>query len=199
MITAVALAVCGALIVVAGCADPEGVREEGTAGTAAVASATDAMRSAGDAARQAVRLVKSDPRVAKDIRENLLSCGDSSSYPVDDHRADLTGQGGTDLIVNVSTCADDVGVASYVYRMEHGKYVHVFGDEEPPVVAAAAGGSLKVTHQVYEPQDSVSNPSGEVVTTYRWTGTGFAKISSEHRDYNTTAEPSPAASEESHG
>jgi hypothetical protein len=199
VITAVTIFVCTALIVVAGCADPDGVREEGEAVTAAAAPATMSVRSGGDATRQVVRLVKSDPRVAKDIRDNLLACDDSSSYPVDDDHADLTGQGGTDLVVNVSTCVDEVGVATYVYRMEHGKYVNVFADEQPPVVAAAVDGLLKVTHQVYEPQDPVSNPSGEDVTTYRWKGTRFTEVATEHRDYNSSAQPSPVASEESHG
>lgn len=196
-IAVVTFVVCGALVVVAGCVDPGGVREEGAASSATLASATVTGRS-GQAAgasgvRQAVRLVRNDPKVAKDIRDSLQSCdgASASAYPVGDRRADLTGQGRTDLVVNVSTCADGVGVGAYVYRLEHGRYVNVFADERPPVVAGAAGGRLKVTHQVYEPQDAVSNPSGEDVTTYRWTGGGFTKVSSTHRTYG--------AGKDSHG
>ena len=39
---------------------------------------------------------------------------------------------------------------------------------------------------MYEPSDPVSNPSGEDITTYRWTGTQFTEVSFDHHDYRTT-------------
>ncbi|WP_405724540.1 hypothetical protein OG607_19075 [Streptomyces sp. NBC_01537] len=193
-----AVALCGVLIAVASCTGFGGVREEGIVSTAATASvkayATPAMTptpapavSAAEAATDPVKLVKKDPKVATDIREDLVACGDSAdSYPVDTHFGDLTDSRTDDMIVNVSTCADGVGIGSYVYELKNGTYRNVFADEQPPVVAEISGGELKVTHQVYEPQDPVSNPSGEDITTYRWTGSGFTEISSTHRAYKAT-------------
>ncbi|MFJ5217831.1 hypothetical protein ACIP98_24310 [Streptomyces sp. NPDC088354] len=232
-----AVAVCGsALVAVTSCRDAGGVREEGTvlSSTLAVpaplptgaAPTPPARKTSGGvppaAARtpvaDAVRLVKSDPKVAEDIRARLVACVAASSvpgsaardgstgtvpaprtpaartpvptargaevlYPVDDRYGDLTGRNAADLVVTVSTCGDGVGIGAYVYRREHGKYVNVFADEQPPVYAEISDSSLKVTHQVYEPQDAVSNPSGEDITTYRWNGTRFEETSFSHRDY----------------
>jgi hypothetical protein len=208
--------VCGALIAVTSCRDAGGVREEGTAAVSspalpspsvsppvADAHTLGAGRSADPRAAQSVgpadvvRLVKDDPKVARDIRDSLVACAAPSAsavvrpeatvepYPVDRRSGPLTGKDGTDLVVNVSTCADSVGIGSYVYRRVHGRYVNVFADEQPPVFAEISDGSLKVTHQVYEPQDAVSNPSGEDVTTYRWNGSRFEEVAFSHRDYET--------------
>ncbi|MFF3565119.1 hypothetical protein ACFYXS_34265 [Streptomyces sp. NPDC002574] len=228
-----AVAVCGsALVAVTSCRDAGGVREEGTVLSSALPVPAPLFTSAVPTAparkavgggvtpspartpvADAVRLVKSDPKVAEDIRARLVACVAASSvpgstvrdggtgtvpaartpvpavqdqeilYPVDDRYGDLTGRGAADLVVTVSTCGDGVGIGAYVYRREHGKYVNVFADEQPPVYAEISDGSLKVTHQVYEPQDAVSNPSGEDITTYRWNGTRFDEISFSHRDY----------------
>ncbi|MDX3235596.1 hypothetical protein PV392_07845 [Streptomyces sp. ME03-5709C] len=144
-----------------------------------------------------VRLVQRDPKVAPDIRDRLAACpapsaaaesrpaASTGTYPVDGRTGRLTGRDGTDLVVNVSTCADGVGIGSYVYRRVGGAYVNVFTDEQPPVYAEVSDGALKVTHQVYGPQDAVSNPSGEDVTTYRWDGSRFTEVSSRHRDYES--------------
>ncbi|MFB7292552.1 hypothetical protein [Actinacidiphila glaucinigra] len=149
------------------------------------------------AAADVVHLVKRDPKVARDIRDSLVACPTPSAgvaarpsapvdpYPVDRRSGRLTGKDATDLVVNVSTCADSVGIGSYVYRRVDGGYVNVFADEQPPVFAEIGDGTLKVTHQVYEPQDAVSNPSGEDVTTYRWNGNRFEEVSFSHRDYET--------------
>ncbi|MEU1620723.1 hypothetical protein ABZ479_25900 [Streptomyces sp. NPDC005722] len=149
------------------------------------------------AAADVVHMVRHDPKVARDIRDGLAACPAQSAvtearpvaaaepYPVDRRAARLTGGQGTDLVVNVSTCADSVGIGSYVYRRVGGAYVNVFTDEQPPVFAEVSGGVLKVTHQVYAPQDAVSNPSGEDVTTYRWNGSRFEEVSFSHRDYGT--------------
>ncbi|MFD3456090.1 hypothetical protein ACFWVC_28420 [Streptomyces sp. NPDC058691] len=230
-----AFAVCGsALVAVTSCRDAGGVREEGTAlssalpvpgplstGAAPSAQAPVPARGASPSPARtpvanAVRLVKSDPKVAEDIRARLVACVAASPvpgsaardgaagsapaaqappvptarsteavYPVDDRYGDLTGSGAADLVVTVSTCGDGVGIGAYVYRREHGRYVNVFADEQPPVYAGISDGTLKVTHQVYEPQDAVSNPSGEDITTYRWNGARFEEISFSHRDYET--------------
>jgi hypothetical protein len=176
------IAVLGALVAMSGCGESNGVREEGIAGSADTASVKAyATPSAG---ADPVKLVKQDVKIAADIREDLVTCDNGDdTYPVDARLGDLTGTG-TDMVVNVSTCADGVGIGSYVYQLKNGKYRNVFVDEQPPVFAVINGkGQLKVTHAVYEPQDPVWSPSGEDVTTYRWTGTHFSRISSAHRTY----------------
>lgn len=181
---AATVTVCAALIAVASCHHSGGVREEGTANTDSAAVTAYATPSAASGT-DPVKLLKKDRKVAADIREDLVSCGAHGSYPVEARFGDLTGTSSgapTDMVVNVSTC-DDVGIGSYVYRLQDGKYRNVFVDEQPPVVAEVSDGELKVTHHVYDPQDSVSNPSGEDITTYRWTGTQFSQVSFTHRDY----------------
>lgn len=217
---AAAVAVCGAVVAVAGCRDPGGVREEGAAALASSARpslsasvqapshppdpgrSADVTRAAAPrTAADVVRLVQHDPKVARDIRDSLTACPGQSpaaaeaaeaaprasvdAYPVDRRMGRLTGQDATDLVVNVSTCADNVGIGSYVYRRVDGGYVNVFADEQPPVFAEISDGALQVTHQVYGPQDPVSNPSGEDVTTYRWNGFRFEKVASSHHDYQS--------------
>lgn len=96
------------------------------------------------AAADVVHLVQRDPKVARDIRDSLVACPAPSAaaaarpgasadpYPVDRRSGRLTGKDATDLVVNVSTCADSVGIGSYVYRRVDGGYVNVFADEQPP-------------------------------------------------------------------
>jgi hypothetical protein len=144
-----------------------------------------------------VSVVRADHRVDGEIRAALASCARHDTFPVDAHYGHLTGGSTPDLVVNVSTCADGVGVGVYVYRMRDGRWTDVFADERPPVAAQVSGSTLKVTHQVYGTQDPVSDPSGEDVTTYRWTGTVFTRVSTVHREYDGKggggASPSPTA------
>ena len=51
-----------------------------------------------------------------------------------------------------------MGVGSYVYREEGGRYENVFAAEEPPVYAEIDRGDLVVTKQVYEKGDPVVEP-----------------------------------------
>ncbi|CAL9490289.1 Lipoprotein CseA [Streptomyces sp. enrichment culture] len=177
-----------------------GARDEGpahgdpVAGTAAappaVPSAT-ASRTPGRAG--AVRLVKADPRVSAEVKRELKPCV-ADEYPVDVSYGNLTGGPAEDIVVNVLTCGDAVGVGSYVYRREDGRYQNVFQAEEPPVYAEIDRGDLVVTKQVYEKGDPVSSPSGENVVTYRWSSGRFAEKYRTHNDYSNAVGPdvSPA-------
>ncbi|MFD3822354.1 hypothetical protein [Streptomyces sp. NPDC058625] len=140
----------------------------------------------------AVRLVKGDPAVSAAVKRELEPCvGDE--YPVDVSYGNLTGGTSNDVVVNVLTCGDAVGVGSYVYRDQDGAYVNVFRTEEPPVYAEIDRGDLVVTMQVYDRGDPVSSPSGENVITYRWTAGRFAEEFRTHNDYGKVsgAEPTP--------
>jgi hypothetical protein len=171
-----------------------GARDEGPAHAAAVAGAAPSGATTDVPDRtDAVQLVKDDPEVSDEVKRELKPCvGDD--YPVDVSYGDLTGGAETDMVVNVLTCGDLVGVGSYVYRGTSGGYKNVFKAEEPPVYAEIDRGDLVVTKQVYERGDPVSSPSGENVITYRWVAAGrFAKEYSWHNDYSSVVggEPTP--------
>ncbi|MEU8654767.1 hypothetical protein [Streptomyces sp. NPDC048737] len=167
-----------------------GARDEGPAyaeavvGVTATAFPSSAPTDAPDRIN-AVRLVKDDPEVSEEVKRELKPCvGDE--YPVDVSFGDLTGGAESDVVVNVLTCGDAVGVGSYVYRRTSGRYENVFKTEEPPVYAEIDRGDLVVTKQVYEKGDPVSSPSGENVITYRWRASGrFVKEYSWHNDYSS--------------
>ena len=96
----------------------------------------------------AVRLLKADPEVSAAVKRDLQAVlGDE--YPVDMSYGKLTGGSADDIVVNVLTCGDAVGVGSYVYRGQGGAYENVFAAEEPPVYAEIDRGDLVVTQQVY--------------------------------------------------
>lgn len=140
----------------------------------------------------AVRLIKGDPTVSAAVKRDLKPCV-GEEYPVDVSYGNLTGGPANDVVVNVLTCGDAVGVGSYVYRDGDAAYVNVFKAEEPPVYAEIDRGDLVVTMQVYDRGDPVSSPSGENVITYRWTAGRFAEEFRTHNDYGKVSgtEPTP--------
>ncbi|HSY00382.1 MAG TPA: hypothetical protein VLG91_23805 [Streptomyces sp.] len=146
---------------------------------------------------EVVRMVRADPEVSRTVKSDLKPCV-ADEYPVDVTYGNLTGGSGDDLVVNVMTCADAVGVASYVYRSEKGAYRSVFLSEQPPVYAEIDRGDLMVTRQLYENGDPSSYPSSEEVTTYRWIKDGFVQRSSTRTEYSSavggteTATPEPS-------
>ncbi|MFF3897047.1 hypothetical protein ACFYY3_28510 [Streptomyces sp. NPDC001812] len=177
-----------------------GARDEGpahaesTAGgrSSAPSYAASRMPVTSGARVDAVRLVKGDPTVSAAVKQELKPCV-ADEYPVDVSYGNLTGGTVDDVVVNVLTCSDAVGVGSYVYRGQGGAYRNVFRTEEPPVYAEIDRGDLVVTLQVYERGDPVSSPSGENVITYRWTSDRFAEKFRTHNDYGKVAgtEPTP--------
>ncbi|MEU0128310.1 hypothetical protein [Streptomyces sp. NPDC006289] len=132
----------------------------------------------------AVRLVESDPKVSRRFKDDLKPCtGDE--YPIDTSYGTLTDGPAPDVVVNVMTCGDSVGVGTYVYRQrEDGSYGNVFAAETPAVYGTIDRGDLVVTTQVYESKDSVAYPSGEDIVTYRWTADRFAETDRVHNDFN---------------
>lgn len=144
---------------------------------------------------EVVRIVRADPEVSKTVKSDLRPCV-ADEYPVDVTYGDLTGGSADDLVVNVMTCADAVGVASYVYREEKGRYRSVFRSEQPPVYAEIDRGDLLVTRQLYENRDPSSYPSSEEVTTYRWMKDGFVQRSSTRTEYSTAVGGAESATPE---
>ncbi|MET8983097.1 hypothetical protein ABZX85_46735 [Streptomyces sp. NPDC004539] len=169
-----------------------GARDEGPAHADAVVGATPSQTGFSDPRDiDAVSLVKDDPAVAAEVKRELKPCV-ADQYPVDVEYGNLTGGAATDIVVNVLTCTDAVGVGSYVYHEKDGRYQNVFKAEEPPVYAEIDRGYLVVTKQVYAKDDAVSNPSGETVITYAWSSGEFTKKFSTHTEYgNTGTEATP--------
>jgi hypothetical protein len=168
-----------------------GARDEGPAHADSVAGATaspSVLPSRTPDRVNAVKLVKADPQVSPEVKRELKPCV-ADEYPVDVSYGDLTGGPADDVVVNVLTCGDAVGVGSYVYREEDGRYQNVFKAEEPPVYAEIDRGDLVVTKQVYEKGDPVSSPSGENVITYRWTSGRFIEKYRIRNDYSSAVGP----------
>ena len=132
---------------------------------------------------EVVKIVMDDPQVAKAVKASLKPCV-ADEYPVDVSYGDLTAGDVDDIVVNVMTCGDAVGVGSYVYRMRNHRYQNVFKAEEPPVYAEIDRGDLLVTQQMYEKGDPVSYPSSEEVITYRWRTSHFTELSRTRNEYS---------------
>jgi len=165
-----------------------GARDEGPAGSEAVAKGAATPTASASPSRtpqrvDAVQLVKDDPEVSASVKRDLKPCV-ADEYPVDVSYGDLTGGSADDIVVNVMTCGDAVGVGSYVYREQDGRYQNVFKAEEPPVYAEIDRGDLVVTQQLYKKGDPVSYPSSEEVITYGWSATRFTEDSRIHNEYS---------------
>ncbi|MFB9441360.1 hypothetical protein [Streptomyces showdoensis] len=209
-ITAVAgLAAVGVLV--AGCSTGgTGSRDEGAARSDEVAStapatsppaAADVESGAAPAAERVdpIALLKADPKIGERTKADLKPCT-ANAYPVDTSYGNLTNSTAPDVVVNVMTCGDAVGIGTYVYREENNRYTNVFMAEDAAVYGTIDRGDLIVTKQVYAKGDPVAYPSGEDVITYRWSGNRFTQHDWVHNDYSKAVgdggidgtEPSPS-------
>ncbi|MFG3507721.1 hypothetical protein ACGF5F_19740 [Streptomyces sp. NPDC047821] len=193
-----AMAVAAAIgLLTAGCSTGgTGTRDEGAAradqGTPSSAPAPASSASSPVKKVDAVRLIMNDPKVSDRVKDDLKPCV-ADAYPVDTSYGTLTDSGTPDVVVNVLTCGDAVGVGTYVYRLGDAKddakgtaYANVFALEEPAVYSTIDRGDLVVTKQVYAEDDPVSYPSGEDVITYRWAGNKFTEHDRVHNEYSKT-------------
>jgi hypothetical protein len=200
--TAMAVLAALALFVSACATGGTGARDEGPAHPASDSVAGAAVSptssptpspSKAPAHVDAVKLVEDDPSVSAEVKRDLKPCV-ADEYPVDVSYGELTKGSAADIVVNVLTCGDAVGVGSYVYREEGGRYENVFQAEEPPVYAEIDRGDLVVTKQVYEKGDPVSSPSGEIVTTYGWAAGRFVKRYDTRNKYSNAVGGGPSPS-----
>ncbi|MEV7276722.1 hypothetical protein [Streptomyces sp. NPDC093111] len=190
--TAVAgLAAIGVLA--AGCSTGgTGSRDEGAARSDEVASTAPTTSPPAASVESAVpttervdpiALLKSDPKIGERLKADLKPCT-ANAYPVDTSYGNLTNSTGPDVVVNVMTCGDAVGIGTYVYREENNRYTNVFMAEDAAVYGTIDRGDLIVTKQVYAKGDPVAYPSGEDVITYRWSGNKFSQHDWVHNDYS---------------
>ncbi|MGA4840386.1 hypothetical protein [Streptomyces sp. G45] len=190
------LTALGLLLALGGCSTGgSGTRDEGPARVGAVPpSAPSASPSPTPKSVDAVRLVKGDPKVSLAVKRDLKPCT-TDDYPVDVSYGNLTRAASSDIVVNVMTCGDKVGIGSYVYRPEGKTYENVFTDEQPPVYAEIDRGELVVSKQMYDKDSSVADPTGEEIITYRWKANHFAEQDRTRNNYNTTVDSQPAEPE----
>ncbi|MEV1048996.1 hypothetical protein [Streptomyces sp. NPDC049916] len=173
----------------AGCATGgTGTRDEGPAGSQPVAQITPQASPSGTAKAtrriDSVRLLKNDPKVGERVKEALEPCA-GKTYPVDTSYGSLTGGPAADVVVNVMSCADSVGLGTYAYRAgEDGSYENVFTVEVPAVYGTIDRGDLVVTTQVYGEDDPMAYPSGSEVVTYRWADDRFTEHDRVHNDFS---------------
>ncbi|MGA4934827.1 hypothetical protein ACPCBC_32345 [Streptomyces incarnatus] len=174
-----------------------GARDEGPAHASAVAGAGAVAAPAPSPSDpekyrkvDAVQLLKGDPAVSAAVKRELKPCS-GSEYPVDVSYGDLTASPVDDVVINVLTCADAVGIGSYVYRDDAGTFKNVFRTEESPVYAEIDQGRLSVTRQYYEKGDPISSPSGEIVTPYSWKADRFTPGKSVRNEYSKSAGQAP--------
>lgn len=185
--TALAVAAVGLFAV--GCSTGgTGTRDEGPAGTQPVAQITPDASAPSPAKPtprvDAVSLLKRDPKVSERVRTDLKPCT-GNEYPVDTSYGTVTRGSAADVVVNVMTCGDSVGVGTYVYRRQtNGTYQNVFTIEQPAVYGTIDRGDLVVTTQVYGTKDAVAYPSGEEVITYHWADDRFSETDRVHNDFN---------------
>ncbi|MEI7030490.1 hypothetical protein [Streptomyces pratensis] len=169
-----------------------GTRDEGPAVSRPVARITPQATPSGTAPAtkrvNAVALLKGDPKVGERVRSALRPCA-GDAYPVDTSYGSLTGGRATDVVVNVMSCADSVGIGTYVYRAgEGGAYENVFAVEVPAVYGTIDRGDLVVTTQVYGSKDPLAYPSGSEVVTYRWADGRFSEHDRVHNDFSRAVE-----------
>jgi hypothetical protein len=167
-----------------------------------------------------VALLLSDPKVSDRIKAVLKPCS-ADAYPVNTSYGNLTGASLLDVVVNVMSCKDSIGIGTYVYRATSagasggsgspspgsrsrpvkplpGNYVNVFTSEEPAIYATIDRGELVVTQQVYTRGDPVAYPSGEDVVTYGWSDSKFTERYRVRNNYsrslgnNDLEDPMPA-------
>ncbi|MFG2831630.1 hypothetical protein ACGFWI_29865 [Streptomyces sp. NPDC048434] len=173
------------------------MRSEGSAGTTpapkgAVHTTPSPTSTAGYQKVDAVKLVKDAPKIGPDVKKSLAEPCAADEYPVEVTYAPLTGRKTPDVIVNVMTCADSVGIGAYVFRRREGApdgYDTVYSNEQPSVYAGVNKGRLEVSEQTYAAGDKVCCPSGEDVTTYQWADGRFSRRGRPyHTDYSTTTD-----------
>lgn len=188
----------------AGCATGgTGTRDEGAAVTSPVERAGPTPRASSVVTPShtvdSVALLKDDPKVSARIKADLKPCSEDA-YPVDTSYGNVTGGSSPDVVINVMTCGDAVGIGTFVYRERNHAYENVFAAEEPAVYSTIDRGELVVTQQVYAKGDPVTYPSGEDVVTYRWDNGKFTERYRVRNDYSRSAgsgdgEPKSAATE----
>jgi hypothetical protein len=146
-------------------------RPQGEKASPTPSDASDEQQRAGgfnpeDEPARVVALLRRDPKVSPKVKQGLKPC--AGTWPVTVETGRATGPR-DDLVVNVSSCADSVGLGTYVYRRSSsGALVNVFSAERPPVQSAIENGRLVVRRDVYLGNEPICCPEGQNVVVYEW-------------------------------
>jgi hypothetical protein len=120
-----------------------GMRDEGPAVPAPV-ERTMPTPSATPAPQRAsvdpVSLLRADPNVSPRVKTTLKPCA-SDSYPVNTSYGDLTGGSVPDIVINVTTCKDSIGIGTYVYRVADGSTASAKAAPSDAKTAAGTAGT----------------------------------------------------------
>jgi hypothetical protein len=191
-----------ACLAAAGCGTTvTGARREGPAPSATVKAPDTAAPALADDPAALAGMVRRDRSVSAEVREDLVPCTADPSdtqYPLATDSGDLTSGDGPDLVVNVTTCGDGLGIAAYVYQMSGTRYRCVFADEKSPVYGSVIDGRLQIVHEVYRTDDAVAYPTGEQSVTYAWRDDHFLQVARSYSDFRAkspTAKPEPTSTE----
>ncbi|MCF6523688.1 hypothetical protein [Streptomyces sp. JJ36] len=148
-----------------------------------------------DVETRMLTVLRRDPKVSRQVKQDLEPCvGDL--FPVNVSHGRATGSVHDDLVVNVTSCADGVGVGTYVYRRSsNGELVNVFAAERPPVHAEITDkGLLVVTRDVFIGDEPICCPSGRDIITYVWQDGVFHEVARRRTDSASTS-PAPTPRE----
>lgn len=141
-----------------------------------------------------VALLRKDPKVSPKVKAVLTPC--AGTWPVTVETGRATSGTREDLVVNVASCADSVGVGTYVYRRSSsGTLVNVFSAERPPVHSTIERGRLVVTRDVFLGNEPVCCPSGRDIIVYEWRDGVFREVGRKRVDSEgeeAASSPSPA-------
>lgn len=176
-------------------ASPEGSPKAADGGTGEGSAAyTENGEVRRDGETRLLSVIRRDPKVSAQVKQDLEPCvGDL--YPVNVTYGRATGAKRTDLVVNVTSCADSVGVGTYVYRRSSsGSLVNVFAAERPPVHSEITGeGFLIVTRDVFLGDEPMCCPSGRDIITYVWQDGVFREVARKRTD--SASSPAPGDDE----
>ncbi|MGQ4516974.1 hypothetical protein [Streptomyces sp. DW26H14] len=141
-----------------------------------------------------VSLLRADPQVSSRVKNSLKPCG-SDSYPVNTSYGDLTGGSRPDIVINVTTCKDSIGIGTYVYRATgSGTAAPQSATPSSHASGASTGADLAApTLDAAPGTDAGPTVPGSLASTYR-TGTGAepeAKpLPGQYENVFTSEEPS---------
>ncbi|MEE1930400.1 hypothetical protein V1J52_19805 [Streptomyces sp. TRM 70351] len=133
---------------------------------------------------EVVSLLRRDPQVSAEVRRQLRPCTEDGGWPVDVAYGRLTGNGASDLVVNVSNCSDGKGAGSYVYHQEgDGDWRTLYAAASPGVYAAIEEDHLTVRQEVRLDGDARCCPSGEDTLVFAWKDGGFVEVDRSYREF----------------
>jgi hypothetical protein len=182
---------CGVTMLTAACGVPGGVEVSGRASQVTPPPSTSPLPSGTPASTDAVAVLRADPALDPKVKAMLVPCP-NGAYPIDDRYLDLTDDGKADLLVTLHSCPEQAeykglpsgrisygSYAGYVYSLATKPPTRLFTVEDSAidiVPSSKDGLGLLVIRNVWGPRDDPCCPTDQVVSVYRWDGSGFEEV-----------------------